>query len=170
VRLDDLPAHLQAVAAAQLKRERATPRDPALSLGAEDPRADEKRTQADCVAVVRALGGKAWTTSQARAAKMTPGLPDCWFAFPQHAFACWWETKRPDGGAGLSADQLDFAEACDAGGVPYGAGSREALEGWLVTLGIAVRDPAGHLEPTRPTKATLPASPIPHDLTPRPEK
>lgn len=155
LRLEDLPPHLQGIAKQQLAAQRRA----AIALPPEDDAAREKATQADCVRVLRALGATVHTTSQSRAAKVTPGLPDIWFAFPQHRLAGWWETKRPRGGV-YSDAQVAFAADCLACGIPWGGGPRAVLEAYLIERGVAVRMPGGELEATRPTRARLPPSPL----------
>ena len=108
---------------------------------------DEKAEQREVTKIFRAFGIEVYSLSQARAAKVTPGLPDLWCVHRTRPLAWWWETKRQVGGH-LSPAQLEFKASCDRCGVGHGVGDRHAAATYLVTLGVAVLW-NGVLEPAR---------------------
>lgn len=110
----------------------------------------EAREQRRVIDLFRAMGCRVYETSQKRAAKVTPGIPDLWVVCIRAGLAWWWETKRSAGGRHSSV-QLDFAEECVLTGTPYGTGDRRAAEEYLIGLGLAERLADGSLEPVRYT-------------------
>ena len=112
----------------------------------------EAREQRRVIDLFRAMGCRVYETSQKRAAKVTPGIPDLWVVCIRAGLAWFWETKRSAGGRHSSV-QLDFAEECALTGTPYGTGDRRAAEEYLIGLQLAERMPDGSLEPVRYTLA-----------------
>jgi hypothetical protein len=96
----------------------------------------EKAEQAEILKRFRACRFKAYTLSQPRASKQTPGLPDVYLMHLERPLALWWESKRQIGGA-FSEAQLEFAAGCDRCAVLRGAGDRYAAEAWLVAHRLA---------------------------------
>ena len=126
--------------------------DDGLRTAAPEPQdnALEAREQRRVIELFRAMGCRVYETSQKRAAKVTPGIPDLWVVCVRVGLAWWWETKRTAGGRHSSV-QLDFAEECALTGTPYGTGDRRAAEEYLIALGLAERLADGSLEPVRYT-------------------
>jgi hypothetical protein len=123
-----------------------------LRLPAPDPAAQrdanvlEKAEQAEVTKTYRAFGFDVYSTSQYRAAKVTPGIPDLWCVHRERPIAFWWETKRQVGGR-LSPAQLLFQESCQRCDVGYGTGDRHAAAEHLVALGLAFMTAIRTLEP-----------------------
>lgn len=111
---------------------------PLVSAPAKDESVLEKQEQWACMKVYRAFGCAVYSTSQSRAAKVSPGLPDLLVFAPRvHAF--WYhEVKRQVGGVQSSA-QKDFQEYCADCGIPYVLGDRTMAEGQLIAIGVAIR-------------------------------
>lgn len=116
---------------------------------ARDDRVLEKEEQREVVKRFRVCGFNVYSTSQARAAKVTPGIPDLWLVHCEQPIALWWETKRQVGGQHSDA-QLDFAAECVRCGVPYGSGDRYDAECWLIEHELA-EYAGGVFEPRRAT-------------------
>lgn len=140
-------------ARAYVERQRAeqasrAERERLAALTDADVRRLEKAEQALVVRLFRAFGCTVRSTSQARASKVAPGLPDLLVHHRPSRRFWFWETKRPCGGA-LSPDQIAFAEDCAACATRCGAGALRDAEAYLLALGIAYRDAAGVLEPCR---------------------
>ena len=95
----------------------------------------EKREQLVIMKMARVMGCTVRSTSQARAAKVSPGIPDLWISHRARCFAGWFEVKRQVGGR-TSSEQLDFAEECLAAGVAYGRGDRYDFHRWLTDSGF----------------------------------
>lgn len=95
----------------------------------------EKAEQNAIRKMALALGMRYRSTSQARAAKVSPDFPDLWLAWPERQLCFWWETKRSVGGKRTSG-QVDFAAECEAAGIPYGFGDRFEFAKWLTARGI----------------------------------
>lgn len=86
----------------------------------------EKEIQRDCVRIYRANGCVVYETSQKRAAKVTPGLPDL-IVFHARAKAMWYHEVKTATGE-LRPDQRDFQEQCQLTGTPHYVGGIEAAE------------------------------------------
>lgn len=100
----------------------------------------EKAEQWECVRIYRAHGCEVYSTSQARAAKVSPGLPDL-IVFHVRAGAHWYhEVKRPVGGVQSSA-QAEFQSHCEATGMQYVLGDRS--EAWATLRKLGITDPGG---------------------------
>lgn len=95
----------------------------------------EKAEQAIIVKMARAVGMHVYNLSQARATKQTPGLYDLWMTHQAQHFAGWFDAKRQVGGQ-LSGAQREFAEECNAAGIPFGSGDRYAFASWLRANGF----------------------------------
>jgi hypothetical protein len=95
----------------------------------------EKAEQWAITKMARAIGFSVYTTSQTRAAKVTPGFPDLWLAHGERGFAGFWETKRQVGGR-ISHEQLTFGGECLAAKIPHGFGDRYAFVEWLTQHGF----------------------------------
>src|SRR5688572_26189641 len=91
----------------------AAPSGAGVTLDAPDPDVLEKAEQLECYRIFRAFGAKVRNLSQARRTKQAPGLGDAWLVFRAVSFACWWETKRQQGGR-HSPDQIEMREDCAA--------------------------------------------------------
>jgi len=145
----------------QLMRVCDWPRDRAEKAAREQlnlPPADEEPTERDAqiaekeeqgmiVKLFRAVGIRVYTTSQARPAKVSPGIPDLWCVHKDAGVCFWWESKRQVGGE-LSTAQQEFRDECAAGLVNWGSGDRWAARAFLVRIGLA-RDVNGELIPWR---------------------
>lgn len=95
----------------------------------------EKAEQWECVRIYRANGCEVYSTSQARAAKVSPGIPDL-IVFHVRVGAHWYhEVKRPIGGV-QSSSQAEFQSQCVATGVHYILGDRS--EAWAILRKIGV--------------------------------
>lgn len=114
---------------------------PPVPDAARDARILEDQEQHEITKLFLAHGFKVYSTSQKRAAKVTPGIPDLWVtrsARPgRGAIAFWWESKRQVGGKRTSG-QVDFGDECAAAGVGYGFGDRYDARQFLRSLGIGV--------------------------------
>lgn len=111
-----------------------------LERDAEAQRNDrilEAREQQVITNVARAMGFRVRSTSQYRAAKISPDFPDLWLSMEAIGFAGWWETKRQVGGARTSG-QVEFGEECLAARIPYGFGDRYEFASWLARRGFSV--------------------------------
>lgn len=95
----------------------------------------EKREQSVIVKMARVIGIHVYSTSQARAAKVSPGIPDLILAHRDRGFFGFWETKRQVGGQ-LSTAQCEFRDECFAGRVPWGSGDRYEFARWLAVNGF----------------------------------
>jgi hypothetical protein len=95
----------------------------------------EKAEQWAITKMARAIGFSVYTTSQTRAAKVTPGFPDLWLAHGERGFAGFWETKRQVGGR-ISHEQLTFGVECLAAKIPHGFGDRYEFAKWLTQHGF----------------------------------
>lgn len=95
----------------------------------------EKGEQNEIRKLVLACGCKFYNLSQARKAKQTPGLADCWITHEARGLAFWWETKRQIGGEHSTA-QEEFAKECAAAGVLYGTGDRYHARDFLIAQGF----------------------------------
>jgi hypothetical protein len=100
-----------------------------------DARILEDAEQREIRKMLGAIGFRVWNTSQPRAAKVSPGLPDQWITHEARGFAGWFETKRQVGGERSTA-QREFGDACHRAGVPYGYGDRFDLARWLIEHGF----------------------------------
>jgi hypothetical protein len=114
-------------------------------VAARDANVVEKAEQLEVTKTFRAFGFDVYSTSQYRAAKVTPGIPDLWCVHRERPIAFWMECKRQVGGR-LSPAQQAFQASCIRCGVGYVAGDRHAAAEHLVALGLACRD-RGVLEP-----------------------
>jgi hypothetical protein len=116
----------------------------------------EKAIEHEGDKLMAALGFEIVRLSQARASKVTPGVPDRrYYRRPRiversdgryitRAFACWWDAKTTTGTQ--RPDQKLFQEMVEAVGETYLVGTHEALIRWLTVERIAeLRD--GVLEP-----------------------
>lgn len=90
----------------------------------------EKDEQWVITKMARAIGFTVRSTSQARASKVAPGIPDLILSHRDRQFFGFWETKRQVGGK-LSTAQIEFAEDCHTAGVACGSGDRYAFANWL---------------------------------------
>ena len=95
----------------------------------------EKDEQLVITKMARAIGCTVRSTSQARAAKVSPGIPDLWISHRERCFAGWFEVKRSVGGR-TSSEQIDFGEECRAAGVAYGRGDRHDFARWMTEAGF----------------------------------
>ena len=95
----------------------------------------EKEEQAIIMKIARAIGCTVRSTSQARASKVSPGIPDLWISHRARCFAGWFEVKRQAGGR-TSSEQIDFGEECRAAGIAYGLGDRFQFAAWLTDHGF----------------------------------
>ena len=138
-------AHVEQQRAEQAAR---AERERLAALTDADVRRLEKAEQALVVRLFRAFGCTVRSTSQARASKVAPGLPDLLVHHRPTRQFWFWETKRPQGGT-LSPDQVDFAEDCEACRVAWYSGSLRDAESVLCDIGIAERGPGLVLEPRR---------------------
>lgn len=87
----------------------------------------EKFEQRDIKKLWLTLGGRVWETSQTRAAKVTPGIPDLYLTHAAWKCAMWFESKSLEEmktrNSGRSPEQMDFAADAIAAGVCYGYGT-----------------------------------------------
>jgi hypothetical protein len=99
---------------------------------------DEHYQQGD--KLIRALGGRVYSSVQKRRARVSPGWPDRKYFFPRLGLAVWWEAKSEDGKQ--RSAQREFQEACEACGEAYVLGTYDALCNWLVSTGHFEREGA----------------------------
>jgi hypothetical protein len=133
-RLRDAGVAAQAANAAALRKYPAA----AAAMTAVESKRDnvlEKAEQWAITKMARAIGFSVYTTSQTRAAKVTPGFPDLWLAHGERGFAGFWETKRQVGGR-ISHEQLTFGVECLAAKIPHGFGDRYEFAKWLTQHGF----------------------------------
>jgi len=110
------------------------------------PRVPEKVIQAQCVRLLRSLGGLVWTLGTSRRAgdyhgtMQTPGLPDVIFAIRGRMGML--ECKAA--GGKLRPEQAVFRQACADCGVHHITGGVEELFAWLVAEGIVLPDNVPH--------------------------
>lgn len=111
----------------------------------KDERILEKEEQWECMKIYRAFGCIVYSTSQSRAAKVSPGIPDLLVFLPRaHQF--WYhEVKRQVGGE-QSPAQREFQEYCADCGIAYILGDRSVAQQQLVDLEVAILVD-GKLEP-----------------------
>ena len=98
----------------------------------------EKAIQADAEQLCRMAGCTVFHMSQARATKQTAGIADAFVTAPTVGTACWYECKKP--GGVQSPAQREFQSACERSGVTYVLGGIDAMEAWLIQIGLARRD------------------------------
>lgn len=106
---------------------------------APDPRIAEKAEQLYVTRLLRAHGCVVRSTSQARASKIAPGVPDLIVFAPRVGCAAFLEVKRSSGGI-QSPAQRDFQRDCDVCGWRYLIGDRRTAWAWLVEIGVAAGD------------------------------
>jgi len=97
----------------------------------------ERQEQAYIARVLREFGFTVRSTSQARASKVTPGLPDLLLFHREKRFFAFFEVKRADGGR-VSPAQQEFAEDCAATATAHFIGDRCVAHQLLVDLGLAI--------------------------------
>ncbi len=107
----------------------------------------EKEIQAAVRKLYLAFGCVVYSTSQARASKVSAGIPDLIVFDPRTNSAFWHECKTPRGM--LSPAQRDFYLACVACGWKMIVGGMAAAEQQLVVIGAAYRDSSGSIEPLK---------------------
>ena len=113
---------------------------------ARQGRVPEKVVQAQCVRLLRSLGGLVWTLGTSRRATdyhgtmQTPGLPDVIFAIRGRMGML--ECKAA--GGKLRPEQAVFRQACADCGVHHITGGVEELFAWLVAEGIVLPDNVPH--------------------------
>jgi hypothetical protein len=98
----------------------------------------EKREQWAITRMARAIGFTVRSTSQPRASKVAPGIPDLILTYSTTAavhgttrgFFGFWETKRSRGGK-RSTSQIEFGDDCIRADIPYGFGDRHHFAQWL---------------------------------------
>lgn len=90
--------------------------------------AREKEIQREIVKLIEKRGGKVWETSQPRAAKVTPGLPDL-IAFDPFRGHVYIEVKAPGGHARI--DQLTFQALCQQHGIAHVLGGVAEVRAFL---------------------------------------
>lgn len=105
----------------------------------------ESAEQRHIVKMWLALGGKAYSTSQYRPGKVTPGPTDLELTHKARSFFGKWETKRQvvpgvvsPSDAERSTAQVEYGDEMQAAGIPYGYGDRFAFADWLRAHGFAV--------------------------------
>lgn len=94
----------------------------------------ERDIRKRCVARMRKLGCDVYSTSDRRASRNTPGLPDLYVVPPRGKPAFWWESKG-DGGK-PSPEQLAFREKNAKAGVEVIIGGEAQLNAHLLKLGL----------------------------------
>jgi hypothetical protein len=104
----------------------------------EDALEDAHYRQGD--KLVRALGGRVYSSVQKRRARVSPGWPDRKYFFPRIKIAVWWEAKSEDGKQ--RGAQREFQEDAEACGEAYVLGTYDALCDWLVATGHFERERA----------------------------
>jgi hypothetical protein len=95
----------------------------------------EKREQWAITRMARAIGFTVRSTSQPRASKVAPGIPDLILTHRARGFFGFWETKRHVGGKRTTA-QVEFGEDCIAAGIRYFYGDRYMFARWLTVNGF----------------------------------
>jgi hypothetical protein len=144
VRLQGIPAHLLAAAAAMptnagarelLEAEAAAAQpltEPAPGRVTQrtsgELAAREKDIQREIVKLIRRRGGDVYQTSQVRAAKVTAGIPDI-IAFDPYRGLVFIEVKAPDGRA--SEEQLTFRALCEQHGAAHIIGGIAEVRAFL---------------------------------------
>lgn len=103
-----------------------------------DERKLEKEEQHEISRLFRAYGFKVRSTSQARASKVAPGLPDLFVTHLTRPIAFWWESKRQVGGK-LDPAQEEFRDDCLRCQIPWASGHRYDAAQLLVDLGLAAK-------------------------------
>lgn len=121
-----------------------TPDEKTERLQEEDARR-EKEIQAECRKKYIAFGCTVWNTSQARASKVSAGIPDLFVTHQRKRIAWWHEVKTPTGVQ--SSAQKDFEQGVLACGQQYILGGVAACEEQLIRIGVAFRLSDGSLEP-----------------------
>jgi len=123
------------------------------------PRIPEKVEQANGVALLRSLGGRAWVLGTRRrrgdhqGTMQTPGIPDVWAFLPPPRYkspldgkmpaspkgcGLWWEAKAEDGRR--SPMQELFANCCADCDVAYVVGTLDDLFKFLIDGGWLLAD------------------------------
>ena len=98
--------------------------------------------QNDIRKLVIALGGKVWSTSSVKKAKIAVGFPDLWLVVPALRLACWWETKSKTGT--LRDEQDKFLRPAHDAGALVGAGTFADFHRFLhECLQVGCRDAIG---------------------------
>jgi hypothetical protein len=95
----------------------------------------EKEEQRECVKIYRAHGCVVYSTSQARASKVSAGIPDLLVFAPRVGVFFVHEIKRSAGGVPSSA-QAEFQSLCFGCGVRYVIGDRAAAWDTLRKIGV----------------------------------
>jgi hypothetical protein len=90
--------------------------------------AREKDIQREIVKLIRKRGGEAYQTSQVRAAKITPGIPDL-IAIDRYRGLVFIEVKAPGGRA--SEEQLKFRALCEQHGAAHIIGGIAEVRAFL---------------------------------------
>lgn len=113
-----------------------------------DEHALEKTEQHEVTKLFRAFGFRVWSTSQARAAKVSAGLPDLIVMHERLDVGFFFEVKRQLGGR-FSPEQIEFGQFAGRCGMGYHSGDRHDAADLIVAHGLATRTAIGTLEPTR---------------------
>lgn len=150
--LDDVRAEAER---RRQRRERGKPLTPELpepdhaelNRVAEQDHRLEKEIQSDVRRKYMAFGCEVYSTSQARASKVSAGIPDLIVFHPASMRAWLHEVKAPRGV--VSPAQLVFWELATMCNWKYLLGGVAAAEAQLIHVGAAYRDPSGSLEPAR---------------------
>lgn len=94
----------------------------------------EREIQRDVVRLYRAHGCVVYETSQRRAAKVSPGIPDLIVMHTGARVQFYHEVKTPSGK--LRPDQKDFRDQCLASGTVHIVGGVAAAERQLDAIGV----------------------------------
>lgn len=111
------------------------PTEEQLAQQERDARVLEAEEQKAITKILQKAGFTVRSTSQYRAAKVSPGLPDLIVHHKTQPIFFFWETKRQKGGV-MSEFQKDFAADCKRCHVRCYAGDRYELRRVLRDLGI----------------------------------
>lgn len=123
-----------------------------LAQQQRDANAREKEEQWEVTKRFRVCGFKVRSTSQARASKIAPGIPDLIIHHRDAPIFLFWESKRQVGGK-YSDAQLEFREDCERAAITCIGGDRYDAERYLVSIGRAWITAGGVFEPYHPPGA-----------------
>lgn len=109
----------------------------AAPISERDANVLEKEEQLEVRKRFVVCGFEVRNTSQARASKVSPGIPDLIITHRALPIFLLWESKRQVGGK-YSPAQLDFKADCERCGVTCRGGDRHDAEGYLIEIGRAL--------------------------------
>lgn len=129
--LRQVPRHMAEAAARKELGLSTTP-----EISARDASILEKAEQLEIRKRFVVCGFEVRNTSQSRASKIAPGLPDSIITHRELPIFLFWESKRQVGGR-YSPAQLDFQADCERCGITWRGGDRYDAERYLVEIGRA---------------------------------